>query len=228
MLTYTNDERQIILSKIREVLELKPQLKPSKGLHNLVKAEWLGLAKELEIDIDNLGSITGNRTIQPKIKANVSIEPIGKADFKISDINQKVNGVLNLPLMQLKKELEVLIQFKDNPPITIQEKIVKVNDGSVAEIMPVTEIIQVDKIGSETGSKLFGFKSFSNVSFDIFNDKRSPDVDDNYIPNKDVLEMFLSCASPTNGQNPENIFLYGKAGTGKTSLPRWFSAKTTQ
>lgn len=228
MLKFTNEQRQQVLSEIRSELIRQPHLKPSKGVHNLTKAEWIQLAKDLGIDLDSIGTVVsqniGKQVRQanpPKVVAN----PIGQPDLKVSGIDKQLNNIMGLPVKDLRDQIGDLLRFKNNPPIT--EKIVKVSDGSVSDMkLPQTEIIPINKVRSETGSKLFGFRSFADKSFDIYNDPRSPVVDENYTPQKDVLEAFLSCANPPKGRTPDNIWLYGKAGTGKTSMPRWFSAKT--
>ena len=190
MLKFTNEQRKQVLEQIRAELLHKPHLKPVKGVHLLNKSEWIPLAKDLGIDLDSIGTVVSNTAPQirtskpPKVVAN----PIGQADLNVSDVDKQLNNIMGMPLMDLRNEINDLLLFKNNPPIT--EKIVTVSDGSVADTdFPQTDIVPINKIRSETGSKLFGFRSFADKSFNIYNDPRSPVVDENYTPQKDDLEM---------------------------------------
>lgn len=230
MLKFTNEQRTKVLGAIRSELINQPHLKPSKGVHNLTKPEWIQLAEDLGIDLNDYGTVVSQNIGKQVRKANppkVVANPIGQADLNVSDVDKQLNNIMGMPLMDLRNEINDLLVFKNNPPIT--EKIVKISDSgsSVADTdFPKTDIVPINKIRSETGSKLFGFRSFADKSFDIYNDPRCPVVDENYTPQKDVLEVFLSCVNPPKGRTPDNVWLFGKAGTGKTSLPRWFCAKT--
>tara|TARA_B100001248_G_scaffold80626_1_gene58518 strand:+ start:14567 stop:16045 length:1479 start_codon:yes stop_codon:yes gene_type:complete len=224
---FTSEQRQMLKAEILAELNIQPNKRPSKGVNMLIKSELIQLAIDLGIDINKFGSAMATKTVQP-VKPTVVTAPVGQVQNTVSDIDKQLNNIMGLPLKDLRDKITDLLEFKANPPV--KEKIVKVSEGSNTQSanvdVPKTEIRQVNKIRSETGSKLFGFRSMSDKTFDIYDDDRSPKVDPHYTPQKNVLEMFLSCVCPPSGRMAEHVWLYGKAGTGKTSLPRWFSAKT--
>ena len=86
MLKFTNEQRTKVLGAIRSELINQPHLKPSKGVHNLTKPEWIQLAEDLGIDLKSIGTVVsqniGKQVRQanpPKVVAN----PIGKADLNV-------------------------------------------------------------------------------------------------------------------------------------------------
>ena len=81
---------------------------------------------------------------------------------------------------------------------------------------------QLEQTGTAKAGKIF---RNLNVEWDIpvFNDTRAPAVDPNYSPDRSIAHAFLSIARQSN---PRNMFFFGPAGTGKTSMPRYFAGQT--
>ena len=75
--------------------------------------------------------------------------------------------------------------------------------------------------GTETANIIFGpNRALRGITMDVYDDSQSTAADPDYIFNQDALGFALCCMN-----RGKNIYLYGPAGTGKTSFPMEIAAR---
>ena len=234
----TAQQRTQLLTDMRAKMKQQPDiLGLAFKLHLASKAEIIEAAEKLGLDAASYGTPAGAiapATSKPK---PVQTQPIVKAQAvaekqgwgELSGVEEKADGILQQPYTDLRGSLVGMVS-------EIEDLKAKLASRPVSNVvsMPVASapsmdtpdvnehVQQLEQTGNAKADKIFrGLK----VDWDIpvYNDTRAPAVDPNYTPDRSIAHAFLSIARQSK---PRNMFFFGPAGTGKTSMPRYFAGQT--
>ena len=233
----TAQQRTALLTDMRVKMKQQPHiLGEAFKLHLASKAEIIEAAGKLGIDAASYGTpagVTAPRTTKPK---PVQAQPIAKAEA-VSDwspsmytgLEEEADSFLQQPYSDLRASLVDMLSEKAELTAKLNSRPADnvVAMPVVSAPVPVTpdvneHVQQLEQTGTAKAGKIF---RNLNVEWDIpvFNDTRAPAVDPNYSPDRSIAHAFLSIARQSN---PRNMFFFGPAGTGKTSMPRYFAGQT--
>lgn len=229
----TAQQRTELLSDMRAKMKQQPHiLGESFKLHLASKAEIIEAANKLGLDAASYGTPANATAPKPK---PVQARPIAKAEAvsdwtpSMSGLEEEADSILQQPYSDLRGSLvdmlsekaELIAKLNSRPADNVVA--MPVASAPVIEVPDVNEHVQhVEETGTVKAGKIF---RGLNVDWDIpvYNDSRAPAVDPNYVPDPKLAHAFLSVA---RREVPLPMLFFGPAGTGKSSLPRYFAGQT--
>ena len=234
----TAQQRTALLTDMRAKMKQQPHiLGESFKLHLASKAEIIEAAQKLGLDAASYGTPAGvnaPRTTKPK---PVQAQPIVKAQAvsekqgwgELSGVEEKADGILQQPYTDLRGSLVGMVSEIEDLKAKLANRpadnvvAMPLASAPAIEVPDVNEHVQhVEETGTVKAGKIF---RGLNVDWDIpvYNDTRAPAVDPNYVPDPKLAHAFLSVARRAV---PLPMLFFGPAGTGKSSLPRYFAGQT--
>lgn len=234
----TAQQRTALLTDMRAKMKQQPHiLGESFKLHLASKAEIIEAAQKLGLDAASYGTpagVTAPRTTKPK---PVQAQPIAKAEpvadmgdwVQMVGLEEQADGILQQPYADLRGSIMEMLSEKTDLQAKLASRpadnvvAMPVASAPAIEVPDVNEHVQhVEETGTVKAGKIF---RGLNVDWDIpvYNDTRAPAVDPNYVPDPKLAHAFLSVARRAV---PLPMLFFGPAGTGKSSLPRYFAGQT--
>lgn len=235
----TAQQRTALLTDMRAKMKQQPHiLGESFKLHLASKAEIIEAAQKLGLDAASYGTPAGaTAPAMPKPKPAIQAQPIAKAEAvsemgdwaKSSGLEEQADGILQQPYADLRGSIMEMLSEKTDLQAKLASRpadnvvAMPVASAPAIEVPDVNEHVQhVEETGTVKAGKIF---RGLNVDWDIpvYNDTRAPAVDPNYVPDPKLAHAFLSVARRAV---PLPMLFFGPAGTGKSSLPRYFAGQT--
>jgi len=234
---FTSKQRSALLTEIRLRMKEEPTKVPAGfQTHTASKAEFIEAAQRLGIDLNEYSTPAESKPPRSRLETKPRLQPIAKsqpvtdwtADTEAS-LETKTDAVMQQPIMDLRQSVLDLLTEKTD---LLNKLATRPTDNVVA--MPVAgqtvvdvpdpsddvrDVQQTHTIPAKTVFK--GIDDKRDIP--VFNDITSPAVDPNYVPDPKLAKAFLSCMSR---QVAGHVFLFGPAGTGKSSWPRYWAGMT--
>ena len=235
---FTSEQRTALKTEIANRMKDQPTAVPGFQSHTATKAELIEAAVKLGIDVKDYGSEAGEtkpRVAKPRPAASEALQPVAKAqpviDWSLdSGIDAAADRLMQTPLADMRSGVVgLLTEIGD-----LKSKLAARPDNVVA--MPVSQApapaVQVPDVTAhvhdvqQTGT-VPARKVFKGIDDDravpVYDDPRAPAVDPNYVPDAKLAKAFLSVVSRGEAGH---VFLFGPAGTGKSSMPRFWAGMT--
>ena len=237
-LKFTSDQRTALKMEIANRMKAQPTAVPGFQSHTATKAELIDAAVKLGIDVRDYGTPAGQsqpRAAKPR-PAAPAMQPVAKTQPVLdwtadSGIDAAADRLMQTPLADMRSGVVGLLTEIDD----LKSKLAsRPADNVVA--MPVSQAaapaVQVPDVTAhvhdvqQTGT-VPARKVFKGIDDDravpIYDDPRAPAVDPNYVPDPKLAKAFLSVVSRGEAGH---VFLFGPAGTGKSSMPRFWAGMT--
>ena len=235
---FTSEQRTALKTEIANRMKDQPTAVPGFQSHTATKAELIEAAVKLGIDVNDYGSKAGEtkpRVAKPRPVASEALQPVAKAQPVVywsldSGIDAAADRLMQTPLADMRSGVVgLLTEIGD-----LKSKLAARPDNVVA--MPVSQepapAVQVPDVMADvrnvqqTGT-VSAKKVFKGIDDDravpVYDDPRAPAVDPNYVPDAKLAKAFLSVVSRGEAGH---VFLFGPAGTGKSSMPRFWAGMT--
>ena len=229
----TAQQRTALLTDMRAKMKQQPHILGDFKLHLASKAEIIEAAGKLGLDAASYGTPAG--AVAPKRVSKP--QPIAKAEAVVDmdivlgsdSFAEQADSILQQPYAELRGSLVDMLADKADLEAKLASRpadnVVAMPVASAPQIQvpDVNEHVQpVEETGKVKAGKVFrGMGVDCDIS--VYNDTRAPAVDPNYVPDPKLANAFLSVA---NRDVPGNMLFFGPAGTGKSSLPRYFAGQT--
>ena len=118
-----------------------------------------------------------------------------------------------------------------NKPAVVQtvEKTITVErvvDANGSPIVPA--FVAANRVGTSTIGKLFGVSAkakHADKPISLWDASDAPPVDPFHVPDVSNLSKLVTAIDPAMGRVPQNVWLAGPAGTGKSTLPEQIAAR---
>ena len=237
---FTSEQRTALKIEIAQRLKARPDALPGFQSHTATKAQLIEAAQKLEIDVMDYGTAGGDpapRATKPRPAAS-TVRPVAKTQPVLdrwradSGIDAAADKMMQIPLADMRSGVvELLTEIDDlksklaaRPdnvvsmpvsPAPASQTVVDVPD-------PLEHVQDVQQVSTVPAKAIFkGIDDDRDVP--VYNDGTAPAVDPNYVPDARLAKAFLSCMSR---QVAGHVFLFGPAGTGKSSWPRYWAGMT--
>jgi MoxR-like ATPase len=230
----TAQQRTALLTDMRAKMKINPHVLPETfKVHLASKAEIIDAAEKLGINPSDYGSPAGER-VAPKNSAPrpavMKVEAVQAGrDWSVdAGLEEQADSILQQPYVDLRGSLVDMLSNHQDLQDKLNRKpadnvVAMHTTAQVVDVPDVTEHLEkLDAVTSIPANKLF---RGLNVDWEmpVYNDSRAPTIDPNYVPDPKVAHFFLSVA---RRNVPLPMLFFGPAGTGKSSLPRYFAAQT--
>ena len=233
----TNDQRSKLKSAIRAAMKANPTIMHEGFKPDSVgKADLIDAAQKLGINPADFGTPAGEAAPSaPRPRpAQTPVQPVAKVEAMVdwtveAGLEEQADAVMQQPYTGLRSSLIDLLAEQQDLKAKLASRPADVVALPVAEKpapvqVPAVDahVQKLDTVTAKKASQIFrGVKS--DIDINVYNDSRAPAVDPNYMPDPKLAEVFLSVA---NRVVPGNMLFFGPAGTGKTSMPRYFAGQT--
>lgn len=235
---FTSEQRTALKTEIANRMKAQPTAVPGFQSHTATKAELIDAAVKLGIDVASYGTEAGEtkpRVAKPRPTAP-AMQPVAKAQPVLdwsadSGIDEAADRLMQTPLADMRSGVVGLLTEIDD----LKSKLAARPDNVVAmpsqfhrgvDEFPVPDVTahvhDVQQTGTVPARKVFkGIDDDRAVP--VYDDPRAPAVDPNYVPDAKLAKAFLSVVSRGEAGH---VFLFGPAGTGKSSMPRFWAGMT--